>query len=135
MKAEPLDEFESQLAAASPAGAPTELRRAVLNNVERELRASRWDRRLARAAVILLAFGIGLNAYHVLSPLDASMLRNRQIARVESSQTLIETAIAVAEATNADTGRLFARQWAAMSGRALTDHEIAEIDATDRDRG
>lgn len=110
MKTEPLDEFESQLATAGRSGAPTELRRAVLNNVERELRASRWDRRLARTAVILLAFGIGLNAYQALSPKEATTFRNRQIARAESSQSLIETAIVVAEATNADTGRLFARQ-------------------------
>jgi hypothetical protein len=48
---------------------------------------------------------------------------------------LIETAIVVAEATNADTGRLFARKWAAMSGRALTEREIAAIDASNREEG
>jgi hypothetical protein len=132
---ETFDELESQIAAASPAGAPAELRRAVLNNVERELRAARWDRRLARAAVILLAVGIGVNAYQVLSPTQATTTHSHQIARAESSETLIETAIVVAEATNADTGRLFARKWAAMSGRALTEREIAAIDPSNRDQG
>jgi hypothetical protein len=132
---ESLNEFESQLSAAQSSGAPVELRRAVLDSVARELRAARWDRRLARAAVVLLTVGIGLNAYQVLSPLDATTLRNRQIARAGSSENLIETAIVVAEATNADTGRLFARQWAAMSGRALTERELDAIDTSHRDQG
>lgn len=135
MKTEPLDEFELQLAAVGRLGAPPELRRAVLRDVERELRAVRWDRRLARAAVVLLTVGIGLNAYQVLAPKNLATSHNRQIARADSSQSLIETAIVVAEATNADTGRLFARQWAAMSGRALTEREIAGIDAPNRDEG
>lgn len=132
---ESFNEFESQLATAGRPGAPAELRDVVLKNVERELRAVRWDRRLMRAAAILLAVGIGLNAFQVLAPTESTTSRNQQVARAGSSEALIETAIVVAEATNAHTGRLFARQWAAMSGRALTDHEIAAIDASDRDRG
>jgi hypothetical protein len=136
---ETFDELESQLAvelaAVRPADAPAELRGAVLGSVHRELRAARWDRRLARVAAILLAVGIGLNAYQVVAPMRAAVPHSRPVARVESSEKLIQTAIVVAEATNADTGRLFARQWAAMSGRALTERELDAIDTSHRDQG
>ena len=102
-----------QLAAAALERRAGRLAPAVLSDVERELRAARWDRRLARAAVVLLVVGVGLNACHVLSPTQVDAAPHRQIARADSSQALIETAIVVAEATNAETGRLFARQWAA----------------------
>jgi hypothetical protein len=132
---ETFDEFESQLAAVRPPRAPTELRSVVLLDVERELHAVRWDRRLARAAVVLLVIGVGLNAYQVLAPTKAAASDNRQVVRADSSRSLIETAIVVAEATNADTGRLFARQWAAMSGRALSERELDAIDPSSRDQG
>jgi hypothetical protein len=51
------------------------------------------------------------------------------IARPTSQQLLIDTAIVVAEATDASTGIRFARQLAAMSGHELTRDEAAAIDA------
>jgi hypothetical protein len=136
MKTEPLDEFESQLAAARTSGAPAELRRAVLGNVERELRASRWDRRMARVAIVLLAVGIGMNASVALRESRPQGSPSGLIARDRAADSLIEAAIVVTEATDAETGRQFARQLAALSGRELTDQEIASIDAAaTRDRG
>lgn len=136
MDQEPLDEFERQLAIARPAGTPTDLRHVVLNDVERELRAARWDRRLARAAMVLLVVGVGMNASLALPGSRPSDARTGQFANDRSQKSLVETAIVVAEATDAETGRQFARQMAAMSGRELTDQEIAAIDAAaNGDRG
>jgi len=129
MDQESLDEFESQLAARQNAHAPSELRLVVLGNVDRELRASRWDRRLARAAVLLLVVGVGMN---VSLALIGSQSNEPQVVRVasdHSEQSLVETAIVIAEATDAETGRRFARQLAALSGRELTDQEIEAISA------
>lgn len=136
MDQEWLDELERQLSATSPPGAPRELRRAVLADVERELRAARWDRRLARAAAILLVVGVGLNAALVWQGGSTLEQHQQQLARQPASDSLVETAIVVAEATNTETAQTFARQLAALRGRELTDQEIASIDAaTTRDRG
>jgi hypothetical protein len=129
MEQEPLDEFESQLAARQNAHVPSDLRLVVLGNVDRELRASRWDRRLARAAVLLLVVGVGMNASLALVGSQRNEPRVGRVASDHSEQSLVETAIVIAEATDAETGRRFARQMAAMSGRELTDQEIAAIDA------
>lgn len=136
MDQEPLDEFERQLAATRPAGAPTDLRRAVLNDIERELRTARLDRRLARAAVLLLVVGVGMNASLAILSSRPNDSRAGQVANDRSQESLVETAIVIAEATDAETGRQFARQMAALSGRELTDQEIAAIDAAaNGDRG
>lgn len=126
---ESLEQFEQQLTATRTAGAPAELRRFVLNDVERELRAARWDRRLALAAMILLAIGVAMNSSLALRGVRPYEPRASDVARVRSPESLIETAVVVAEATDAETGRIFARQLAAMSGRELSGDEIAAIDA------
>lgn len=135
MDTEPLDEFERELAAAQRFRAPDGLRGAVLSSVERELRAARWDRRFARAAAVLLIVGVGWNASLVLLAPSSNKSQINQIAHNESQQSLVNTAIVVAEATNIEFGRTFARQMAALSGRELTDGEIAAIDASNRDQG
>jgi hypothetical protein len=128
-------ELERQLTAAGATAAPPHLRYAVLADVARELRAARWDRRLARAAAMLLIVGVGLNAALVWQRGGNTDPRHQQFAQQPPSNSLVETAIVVAEATNAETGRTFARQLAALRGRELTDQEIATIDAATRDRG
>jgi hypothetical protein len=135
MNPEPLDEFEQQLASARQVGAPSVLRGRVLSDVERELRAARWDRRMARAAVVLLVVGVGMNAALVLGENETRIAPHRQLAAKDSQRAIVDTAIIVAEATNGETGQQFARQLAALSGRELTDSEIAAIDASIRDQG
>ena len=131
-----LDRLEQQLTPLLPGSAPPALRRAVLDDVNRELRAARWDRRFTRAAVALLVVGVGLNGAIVLTGSSPSDQRPKQFALDASPNSLVETAIVVAEATNAETGRQFARQLAALNGRELTDQEITAIDAAAiRDRG
>jgi hypothetical protein len=127
MESESLEQIERQLAALQPSGAPRELRTAVLARVDRELRAGRWDRRLARAAVVLLVVGVGLNASVGLRSMNSR--DTRQPITVTSAQSLVDTAVVVAEVTDAATGRRFARQMAAMAGVELTSAESAAIDA------
>jgi hypothetical protein len=124
---ESLEQIERQLAGIKPGGAPCELRSAVLDGVRRELRAARWDRRLARVAAVLLVVGVGLNASIGLHTRN-SRETGRRIAGT-SSQSLLDTAVIVAEATDAATGRRFARQLAAMAGLELSSAEAAAIDA------
>jgi hypothetical protein len=132
MDGESLEQIEHQLAGVQVYGAPSELRVTVLADVGRELRAARWDRRLARSAVVLSVFGVGLN---VVTGMWAAALHDSmppQVVQSEPRPSLIDTAIVVAEATDATTGGQFVRQLAVMSGRALTADEVAEIDAAVR---
>lgn len=128
MDEQPLDEFEQQLAAARPAGPAGELRAVVLGGVARELRATRWDRRLAHAAMLLLVVGVGLNASLALDGSRPDDRRASQVAADRSQESLVETAVVVAEATDAETGRQVARQLAAWRGRRITGEEVAAID-------
>jgi hypothetical protein len=129
MNDDSMDNLERQLAQVQPIGAPAELRGSVLAAAHRELAASRWDRRLARATVVLLLMGIGLNAAIGLRPSQRVDHHGGALADDRSRQSLVETAVVVAEATNAETGRQFARQMAAMRGRDLSAEEAAAIDA------
>ena len=78
---------------------------------------------------MLLVVGVGLNVAIGLRSAGSRDAAPQQIARSSSQQSLVETAIVVAEATDAATGSRFARQLAAMSGRELTADEAAAIDA------
>lgn len=105
------------------------MRAAVLVDVESELRAARWDRQLGRAAVGLLLIGLGLNVSAGWQLGGSTKERHEYVARSEVRPSLVDTAVIVAEATNAETARRFARQLAAMSGREITTDEAAAIDA------
>ena len=72
---DPLTAIEQQLASHTPAGAPDELRDAVLRGVRRELKSASWDRRLARTAATLLAVGIGV-LFHTLATWRERLCRN-----------------------------------------------------------
>lgn len=129
MEKDSLEPIERQLSGVRPRGAPSELRAAVLADVRRELRAARWDRRLARAAAVLLVVGVGLN---VAMGWRSTGLRDgsrQQVVQSTERNSLVDTAVVVAEATDAATGSRFARQLAAMSGRELSADEAAAIDA------
>jgi hypothetical protein len=120
-----LEQIEQQLAGLRPAGAPRELRVAVLADVHRELRASRWDRRLARVAVVLVVVGVGLNAAFALpkrAPAPQILAAN------PTQESLVQVAIGVAEATDVQTARLVARRLASMAGQPLSGDDAAAID-------
>ncbi|HEX3599262.1 MAG TPA: hypothetical protein VHU84_03920 [Lacipirellulaceae bacterium] len=126
MNDESFEHIEQQIAALRPRGASVELRAAVLSDVQRELRAARLDRRLARAAVVMLVLGVGLNAV-IGTHTDRSV--QRQMTSRATQNALVQVAVGVAEATDAKTARLYARQLAAMTGRALSVDDTAAIDA------
>lgn len=128
MNDESIEHIELQISAASQIGAPIELRMAVLANVQRELRAAKWDRRLVRAAAVLLVVGVGLNVGIVLKPAVERGVSS-QVAESNARQSLVDTAVVVAEATDAKTGSEYARQMAAMMGHKLTADDVAAIDA------
>ncbi|BBO30549.1 hypothetical protein [Lacipirellula parvula] len=106
--------------------APAALRDEVLSQAKRELRATRWDRRLLQSASVLLAIGIGLN---LLLGLDHKSPRRSTLAVAPSQQSLVQTAVAIAETTDAETGRRFVRQIAFINGWTLNAEQTAEIDA------
>jgi hypothetical protein len=130
MNDELFKQVEKQIASVRAMGSPVELRGAVLSGVERELRAARWDRRLARAAVVVLMLGVTMNAAIGLRSVESGQVAHSH--RADSRASLVDTAIIVAEATDAATARQYARQMAAMAGRKLTDDEAAAIDAAVR---
>lgn len=120
-----VSQIERQLASLSPDGAPSELREAVLGNVRRELRASRWDRRLGRVATFVLLTGVGINAVMALGMNDGRHLMRKGASR----NSLVQTAVAVARATDEETGRQVAQQLAAWSGQVMTDEQVAAFEA------
>jgi hypothetical protein len=124
--------IEQQLAALRPAGAPRELRAAVLAGVHRELRSSRWDRRLARMAAVLLIVGVGLNVSIGVKSLNDSAAHSNYVVQERPRQSLVDTAIVIAQATDARTGSQYARRLAAMIGQPLSDDEAAIVDAAVR---
>jgi hypothetical protein len=109
-------ELEQRLACAMPRGAPASLRDATLAKVQRELQSARWDRRLGRLAATILVVGVGLNAGLALQG-DARSARGSRARMAAGSRTaLAETAMIVADATDAETARRFVRQMAALAG-------------------
>lgn len=127
MNDEHVEQIEQQLAGVRPVGAPPTLRAAVLSDVQREVRASRWDRRLGRIAAVLLVVGVGLNVSIGMKSVrdSATMIA----AHERSRQSLIDAAVVVAQATDAHTGSHYARQLAEMIGQPLSDDEAAVVDA------
>jgi hypothetical protein len=122
------EQIEAQLAGMQPSAAPQELRAAVMDDVRRELRAGRRDRRLARIAGALLLVGLGMNIAVGLK-LGDEQRQPSQVAEIRLRESLVDTAVVVAEATDARTGSRYARQLAAMIGHTLSDAEAAAIDA------
>jgi hypothetical protein len=123
-----VESIERHLANVSSLPVPTELREDVLRSVHRELAAAYWDRRLARAAALLLVVGVGMNVMMALSA-GRSSGAGRQLAEGPSRASLAQVAATVAEATDAATGSRYARQLAAMSGLSLTSEQSAAIEA------
>lgn len=90
-----------------------------------------------RAAFVLLIAGVGLNTALVFmdSP-NQGARRPGNVATARSRDAIVKTAIVISESTNAETGRRFAQQWAAYSGRELTAQEIEALDSLfTKDRG
>jgi hypothetical protein len=121
-----LENVERQLAERQLPSAPAELRIAVLSDMRRELAAARRDRWLGRAAGLMLLVGVGMN---LAIGLRATRSMQANALAGPGSDSLAQVAVVVAEATDAHTGRIFARQLAALGGWPLTREQSAAIDA------
>jgi hypothetical protein len=127
MNNNPLEPLEQQLARSRQSIVPEALRTPVLAAVHRELAAQRWERRLARAASGLLVVGIALNWTVGLRGERAASRRMEVAAKPE---VIFEIAVVVAEATDVETGNIFAQHWAALSGSTLSNEQAAAIEQT-----
>lgn len=114
-------ELEQRLACAMPRGAPASLRDTTLAQVQRELRSARWDRLLGRLAAAILVVGVGLNAALALQGDARSTNATKSRMAGSSRAALAETAVIVADATDAETARRFVRQMAALGRWELSD--------------
>jgi len=124
---EPFDDsVESQLARLRPAVSADILREATLGRVQRELRASRWDHRLARVAAVLLIVGIGMNIATV-KKLPSFSTGNQMAAR-PTTESIAKLAVTVAEATDIETANLFARHLAALNGFPIGSDQAEAIE-------
>jgi hypothetical protein len=120
-----ISQIERQLALLAPNEAPSMLREQVLADMRRELRASRWDRRLGRVATFVLLAGVGINAMMALGMNDGRHLVHKPATR----HSIVQTAVAIARATDVETGRQIAQQLAAWSGQVMTDEQVAAFEA------
>jgi hypothetical protein len=130
MSDDTLNNIERQISTADVPGLPGELRSRVLADVKRELRAGRWDQRLARIVAAILIIGVGLNVLNVMRSRALDRPANLQAADVRAS--VVDTAIVVAQVSDVATAERFARQVAAVMGRTLTADEEAAIGAATR---
>ncbi len=129
----PLDEsdasVEQQLASLQPCVSANDLRSATLGQVRRELRAARWDRRLGRTAMLLLAVGIGMSVLTLQRPVSP---RGGQLAVGATNRAIVELAVTIADATDVETARSIVLHLATLSGLPLsiqqTDALGSEID-------
>src|SRR5947209_7864580 len=121
-----LEPIERQLASVPLAGASAKLRGEVLTSVRRQLAAQRWDRQLGRAAAAVLVVGIGLNT--AISWRGGQPPLNKAVAEFKPD-AITQAAVAMAEATDAETGVQISRHLAALGGITLSQQQQVEIQA------
>jgi hypothetical protein len=119
-----LHDFERRLAGSAPLAPIDECRAKTLAAMSRELRSARWDRRLAQTAAGMLVVGVLLNV-----PLAVSERSPGPSGTQVAQESILETAVTIAAATDAESGRRYALQLAALSGAPLTSEQTAALDA------
>jgi len=124
------DSVEVRLTRFTPHVVAEDLREATLDRVRRELRSSRWDRRLGRLAVVLLVVGFALNVATARRP-QRLLIGGEHVAR-PSAETIAEAAVSMGEATDFETAAAVGRHLAALNGFPPASHEteavVQEID-------
>jgi hypothetical protein len=125
MNNNPLEPLEDQLSRARQPAAPVELRAPVLAAVHRQLAAQGWDRRLARMAAVLLVVGFCLN--WTISLRDEGTVRGA-IGVASTPEAIVDTAVAVARATDVETGSRIAQHLSALGGTSLSPQQLTAIE-------
>jgi hypothetical protein len=124
------DSVEAQLACLQPSVAVDGLREATLAQVRRELRASGWDRRLGRVAMVLLVLGIGMNVATIDKPSatpDEGQLAARPSIET-TTESIVALAVTMAEVTDIHTASIFARHLAVFNGFPLGSEQAEAIE-------
>ncbi|NOY29724.1 MAG: hypothetical protein GXP28_05975 [Planctomycetes bacterium] len=119
------DPVEAPLARLQPSVAADGLRDATLGRVQRELRASHWDRRLGRIAASLLVVGIGMNVATINK--RPALPTGGQLAARPTTEAIAELAVTMAEVTDIETANIFARHLAALGGFPLGSDQADAI--------
>lgn len=126
----PFDQFhdsvEAQLARLQPNVALDGLRSATLRQVQKELRASRWDRRLGRVAMVMLVVGIGMNVVTVDK--RPALPTEGQLAVRPTTESIADLAVTMANVTDIKTANMIARHLAALNGFQLGNHQAESIE-------
>lgn len=129
-----LDEFddsvEAQLTRLQPRVAVDGLRDATLGRVQRELRASRWDRRLGRVAAVLLVVGFSMNIATVSKrpALPAGGRLADRLADRPTAESIAKLGVTMADVTDIKTASIIAQHWAALNGLPLGSHQTDAIE-------
>jgi hypothetical protein len=125
------DPLETLISGEHATSVPSDLRTAVLSQVDRQLRTCRWERRLTRATVLLLFIGIALNAKLGWEGEGHSAVN---YAQNTTQEKLIEVGVSVAETTDVETGSQFVNHLAAFSGTNLTRAQASSIEKAIQER-
>ena len=120
------DSVEAHLARLQPRVAVDGLRDATLGRVQRELRASRWDRRLGRVAAVLLVVGTSMNVATVSK--RPALPAGGQLADRTTTESIAKLAVTMADVTDIETASIIARHLAALNGLPLGSHQADAIE-------
>jgi hypothetical protein len=121
------EQIEQHLARLHRSPPPIALRARTLKLVHRQLAGQLRERQLGRITIVILVLGIGLNWSVGWRDRDWSTGR-REIASRPNSDAIVQVAVAIGQATDAETGSRLAQHLAALSGVALSPQQTATID-------
>jgi hypothetical protein len=116
------NEIEQQLLRAVPGRAPAEMRSVILGSMQSKLRSTRWDRRLARTAAVLVCLAVGLNG-----TAGWRAHREYQLAELQrpTPRAITETAEMIASVTDKETGQWFEERMVALrASRSRTNAHV-----------
>ncbi len=127
MGIEPIDSLEQILAQVPQPNAPSTLRESVLVAMQRELKTQRRLRRLERFSLAILLLGIALN-WSVGWHDHATSTHQTEVASGLDSRALVEVAVAISNATDAETGSRLAKQLAVWCSMPLSPQDMAAME-------
>ena len=126
MNDESIHSIEHSLRSADLPIAPADLRANMIRTVHRRLSGERWERRLGRLAVAVLLIGVGLN-WSVGWGDRNWPAGHGEIAVRPKSDSIVVVAVAIGQATDAETGQRMAQHLAALSGTTLSAEQASAI--------